>query len=619
MVIGVKLRQRYQVIRVLGSGAFGDTYLAQDLDLPNHPQCVVKHLQIKPPNTAAALPIARRLFAQEAEALQKLGIHDQIPQLFAYFEENSEFYLVQEFVKGQDLSQEVYPQHKLPENQVKKLLREILEVLNFVHQQNIIHRDLKPQNIMRRSGDGKVMLIDFGAVKESMRVNAQGQTILTVAIGTSGYMPSEQTAGSPKLASDVYAVGMLGIYALTGIQPHQLPKDPTTEEVIWRNRANVSEEFAKILTKMVRYHFSARYQNAQEALKALTPPLSLPPKTDRRHFLQLASVAVGGFGLAVVGNKLFSGSGEKTTSVSSTSSPLPFPEPSTQFTQTPVSTTSNNLNLKTFNFEVVKTDSRGSIISKSNSSARYYEEDLGNGVILEMVDIPGGTFMMGSPETEEGRVYNESPQHQVTVPSFFMGKYQLTQAQYQAVIGSNPSYFKGDDSTSLTNHRPVEQVSWDDAVKFCQRLSQKTGKTYRLPSEAEWEYACRAETTTPFYFGESITTDLVNYDGNSTYKDAPKGLYRNQTTFVGTFPPNAFGLYDMHGNVWEWCQDTWHDNYINAPRNGSAWISPSETRRILRGGSWYNNPENCRSAYRYYNVAGFNHNLHGFRVVCGAA
>ncbi|MDB9442196.1 bifunctional serine/threonine-protein kinase/formylglycine-generating enzyme family protein, partial [Sphaerospermopsis kisseleviana CS-549] len=444
MVIGVKLRQRYQISRVLGSGAFGDTYLAQDLDLPNHPQCVVKHLQIKPPNTAAALPVARRLFAQEAETLQKLGSHDQIPRLFAYFEENNEFYLVQEFVKGEDLSKEVYPQNKLPENQVKKLLIEILEVLNFVHQQNMIHRDLKPQNIMRRSGDGKIMLIDFGAVKETMTVNSQGQTILTVAIGTPGYMPSEQTAGSPKLASDIYAVGMLGIYALTGIQPHKLPKDPTTEEVIWRNWANVSEDFAKILTKMVRYHFSERYQDAGQTLKALTPapapappppapapPPSLPPpKTDRRHFLQLASVAVGSFGLAVVANKLFSGSGEKITSIF---------------------TTSNNSNLKTFNFEVVKTNSQGSMINKSNASARYYEEDLGNGVILEMVEIPGGTFLMGSPESEAQRDSDEGPQRQVTVPSFFMGKYPVTQEQYEAIMGNNPSYFQGNGSTSLTN------------------------------------------------------------------------------------------------------------------------------------------------------------------------
>jgi formylglycine-generating enzyme required for sulfatase activity len=241
-----------------------------------------------------------------------------------------------------------------------------------------------------------------------------------------------------------------------------------------------------------------------------------------------------------------------------------------------------------------------------------FTEDLGKGVKLEMIAIPGGTFLMGSPENEAERLSYESPQHQVTVPSFFIGKYQLTQAQYQAIMGANPSSFKG-------NNRPVENVSWDDAVAFCKKLNQKTGKNYRLPSEAEWEYACRAGTKTPFYFGDNITTDLVNYDGNYSYKSAPKGKYRQQTTDVGTFPPNPFGLYDMHGNVWEWCEDDCHENYINAPTDGSAWNSRSGSHKLLRGGSWGNNPAYCRSAFRfglnnlddYYSI--------GFRVVCSGA
>ena len=219
------------------------------------------------------------------------------------------------------------------------------------------------------------------------------------------------------------------------------------------------------------------------------------------------------------------------------------------------------------------------------------------------------TPVFAPPEQFENRSDRESPQHQVTVPSFFIGKYPLTQAQYQAIMGNNPAHFKG-------ANRPVEQVSWDDAVAFCQKLSQKTGKNYKLPSEAQWEYACRAGTTTPFYFGESITPDLVNYNGNYAYAAAPKGQYRKQTTAVGTFPPNAFGLYDMHGNVWEWCEDDWQENYINAPINGSALISRS-SENLLRGGSWGFNPGNCRSAYRgdYY----LDYDGIGFRVVCGGA
>jgi len=250
-------------------------------------------------------------------------------------------------------------------------------------------------------------------------------------------------------------------------------------------------------------------------------------------------------------------------------------------------------------------------------------EDLANDTQLEMVAIPGGTFIMGSPENEEGRYSDESPQHFVTVQPFFMGKYQVTQAQWRFVaqlpqvnrdLEQDPSHFKGDN-------RPVERVSWYDAVEFCDRLSQYTGRTYRLPSEAEWEYACRAGTTTPFHFGETITTDLVNYNGNYTYGQGSKGVYRKETTEVGSFGvANNFGLYDMHGNVWELCQDDWHSDYEGAPIDGSAWLNNEENNngKLLRGGSWYNYPELCRSAYRAYDNLDFNNYYIGFRVVCSA-
>ncbi|MBC1222278.1 SUMF1/EgtB/PvdO family nonheme iron enzyme [Nostoc sp. UCD121] len=252
--------------------------------------------------------------------------------------------------------------------------------------------------------------------------------------------------------------------------------------------------------------------------------------------------------------------------------------------------------------------------------AKLFTENLGNGVVLEMFAIPGGQFFMGSPENEPERYSDESPQHTVTVQPFFMGKFPVTQSQWAIVatlkkvnidLNSEPSNFKG-------ANRPVECVSWDDAVEFCARLSNKTGKNYRLPSEAEWEYACRAGTTTPFYFGETITTDLANYDGNYTYNSGSKGEFLCQTTDVGKFPPNFFGLFDMHGNVWEWCQDTWHENYNGAPTDASPWISPNENR-LLRGGSWYFNPGRCRSAIRYSVARVVRYNEVGFRVVVAAS
>ncbi len=251
---------------------------------------------------------------------------------------------------------------------------------------------------------------------------------------------------------------------------------------------------------------------------------------------------------------------------------------------------------------------------------KHFTEDLGSTVALDMIFIPGGTFLMGSPASEKERSSDESPQHQVKVQPFWMGKYQVTQAQWRAVaqlpkvereIELDPSYFKGDD-------RPVEQISWLDAVEFCKRLSKKTGKEYRLPSEAEWEYACRAGTTTPFHFGETITTDLANYDGSDVYGSGPKGRCLKQTTPVGSYKvANAFGLYDMHGNVWEWCEDPWHDDYGGAPTDGSAWLAESSNANcVLRGGSWNIDPGNCRSAIRYSDSPDNRNVVIGLRVVC---
>ena len=260
------------------------------------------------------------------------------------------------------------------------------------------------------------------------------------------------------------------------------------------------------------------------------------------------------------------------------------------------------------NFEVETVNTSDNIIN-TQESPRQKIEYLGNGIELEMVYIPGGSFLMGSPEDEEQRNLNESPQHEVTLEPFYISKYPITQSQYQAIMGNNPSSFEGES-------RPVENVNWYDATEFCQKLSEKTRKIYRLPSESHWEYACRAGTTTPFYFQEPITSELVNYNGNYPYGNAPKGKYRQETTDVGIFPPNAFGLYDMHGNVLEWCQDVWHKNYNGAPTDGSAWESGgNNSYRILRGGSWFESSRYCRCAGRIYSHTDISNNGRGFRII----
>ncbi|MGB6300598.1 MAG: serine/threonine-protein kinase [Rivularia sp. (in: cyanobacteria)] len=264
------LRNRYKIIRQLGSGSFGTTYLAEVLDLPENAVCVVKNLRRA--ETQEELEDFIKFFGREGKALYHLGNHcNQIPRLFAHFEEQGEYYLVQEYIDGHDLSQEIFSGNKLSEAETIKLLKEILEVLKILHDKDIIHRDIKAQNLMRRNSDGKIVLIDFGAVKEisQSKVNPAEATSRTAMIGTHGYMPNEQFNGFPKLSSDVYAVGMLGIYALTGVRPQELPKDPNNFEVIWQDRVVVSPNFASVLDKMVRSNFRERYKNAGEALQAL--------------------------------------------------------------------------------------------------------------------------------------------------------------------------------------------------------------------------------------------------------------------------------------------------------------------------------------------------------------
>jgi len=251
-----------------------------------------------------------------------------------------------------------------------------------------------------------------------------------------------------------------------------------------------------------------------------------------------------------------------------------------------------------------RTPTRSTASSASRSTPRQSAPN------IEMVLIPAGTFMRGSPNGVGNN--DEHPQREVRVQSFYMGKYEVTQAQYRAVMGTNPSNFKGDDL-------PVETVSWNDAQEFIRRLNGMQSRyTYRLPSEAEWEYACRAGTTTAFSFGESLSSEQANFDGNYPYGGAPKGVYRQKTVAVGSFQANGFGLYDMHGNVWEWCEDWYHDSYNGAPSDGSAWISGGGQYRVVRGGSWDDLANLLRSAYRVRDSPALRVGNYGFRLVAFA-
>ncbi|WP_414576300.1 SUMF1/EgtB/PvdO family nonheme iron enzyme [Anabaena sp. CCY 9402-a] len=566
------LVNRYRVLNLLGEGGFGKTYAAQDITRFDDP-CVIKQFFPQVQGTAA-LAKAAELFKQEAKRLYELGEnHSQIPRLMAYFEQGSSLYLVQEFIQGQTLLTELR-QQTFTEEKIRQVLADLLPVLQFIHDRNVIHRDIKPENIMRRQSDGKLVLIDFGGAKQVTQTSLARQA---TGIFTVGYAPSEQMSGFASPASDLYALGATCARLLTQCLAGQDASgnlfdrlyDVYNAQWLWRDISqekgiSISDNLGQILDKLLKHLPRERYQSAAEVLQDLN-----------NHPTQVAPTI------------------------------LSVPQPlSTPFQP---SQTNNGLPLKNFEFDVVTVDEKGKEIDRKRQSANFFEEDLGNGVILEMVSIPGGSFMMGSPP-REGYDF-EKPQHEVKVLDFLMGKYPITQAQWQAIIGTNPSNFKG-------KKLPVENVSWNDAVEFCKKLSQKTGRRYRLPSEAEWEYSCRAKTTTPFHFGKTITTDLVNYNGNYTYASAPKGKYHKETTPVGSFSPNAFGLYDMHGNVWEWCQDYGHSNYNEAPTDGSAWLAGGDnTLRLMRGGSWLSNPTNCRSTNRLRSAANLRGDYFGFRLV----
>jgi len=553
------LNDRYRPLKIIGRGGFGRTFLSVDEAKPSRPPCVIKQFL---PTESEFMQEAMRLFKQEAVRLDDLGKHPQIPELLAYTEQEQRLYLVQQFINGENLGRELAKSGAFTEVKIRSLLNDLLPVLQFIHDSQVIHRDIKPENIIRRKSDGKLVLVDFGAAKfASVTALAQQGT----TIGTTGFAAPEQTLGKAIFSSDIYSLGVTCIYLLTNIEPSEL-FDPM-EGFIWKphlgNSGNnfISDRLQNLLDKMICSSVKQRYYSATEVLRELNP---IP---------------------------------EAQKSAKGTSSSN---QPAI------------HIRLKKFRFETVtakvissrkqsglfgrKTTVETNIaLERQQLQIDYFSEILNNGLAIEMMLVPSGKFLMGSPVNEEERAKDESPQHWVNISSFFMSRYPITQAQWQLVMDSSPSHFKG-------ANQPVDSVSWHDSQEFCQKLTRTSGKSYRLPSEAEWEYACRAGTTTAFYFGEIITADIVNFNASYVYAGSPKGKYRQQTTDIDTFPPNAFGLYDMHGNVWEWCQDESHENYKGAPIDGSAWQVMSNATgnrsRILRGGAWNSNPGNCRSAFR---------------------
>jgi formylglycine-generating enzyme required for sulfatase activity len=636
------LRNRYRPLKLLSDeGGFGRTYLGQDMDRLNKP-CVIKQLCPQKQGTAAFGKV-KDLFEDEAQQLEQLGEHPQIPGLLAYFQEEDYLYLVQQYIQGETIDK--LGKRCWSEAEVRDFLSNILPVFEFIHERKVIHRDIKPSNIMKREDNGQYILIDFGASKDFAATVATRGT----RIGTQGYAAFEQMqSGEAYNSSDLFSLGATCFFLLTQVDPYDLLLEQGYQWVSqWTSylKQPISEQLRQVLDKLLKKDRRNRYQSATEVLNALqtiaqpqqniSPPqtpsqpqqnISPPPsqpqpiqptqlqtpsqpqQKNRRKFLQY--LGYGGIGVITVG--LFAVLRKNNTDS--------FP-------------------LETFSFETVKVDPEGNIIKRETKQGTQFAVDLGDDVFWDMVKIPGGTFIMGSPETEARRRDNEA-QQEVTVNDFYIGKYEVTQEQWQAIMGNNPSYHdKG-------GKYPVEKVSWDDCQEFCEKISQKTGVSFTLPTEAQWEYACRSPLTPlnkgenypPFYYGETLSTDIANYNGKYVYGKGKKGIDRGKTTEVGSFPANGFGLYDMHGNVWEWCQDDYQKKYqannnnfqqavnkvnanvvmlVSASSNPIILNAQNSQFKSLRGGSWGLIPDDCRSAYRFnYLSREYRSYVNGFRVVC---
>ncbi|MEZ2250823.1 bifunctional serine/threonine-protein kinase/formylglycine-generating enzyme family protein [Microcoleus sp.] len=590
---GETVNNQYYLQEYLGCGAYGAVYKADEVIRDQFiREIAIKLIALEEDETKAEKQL------NELRAAANL-LHENIIRSYTvgFCEIKGDEYLFIVMEIAAITLEKKLKTGKLSITEAREIVKATAAVLHYLHNLSPrkVHRDIKPANLLY--ADNKWKVSDLGLLREIGTNSLRTQD----RRGTPFYAPPESYKGVVGTASDIWSLGIMTAEILTGSLPFT---GKTDEEVMKKTLDEQPEiEWSKIpepFTAIVRGCLEKERENRWTVEQVLT---ALEPKQD----LYTPTKETGFFPESVDNNEESDKNPVSEPFLASAfinrinqllaSIPEPAPQPKKQ--------------TQTFDFKVITVNNKGETIKTEPRQAEYFSENLGRGVTLEMVQIPGGTFMMGSPDNEQGRSDSESPQHRVTVPTFFAGKYAITQAQWEAVMGNNPSDFKGEK-------RPVENVSWDDAVKFCKKLSQTTGKKYRLLSEAEWEYACRAGTTTPFHFGETITPELVNYEGNYPYAKASKGLYRQETTDVGSFPPNAFGLYDMHGNVWEWCSDKWHGNYNGAPTDGSSWETGGSDR-VRRGGSGHSNAVYCRGADRNWGSVGNRNWFIGFRVALVSA
>ncbi len=612
---------KYRIVRQIGQGGMGSVWLAQDTQLERPVALKVPHAN----NSIAPDRVVLTRFRREAQAAAVLH-HPNICPVYEVGELGGIHYIAMAYIEGRPLSDFIRPDYPFPQRHAAAVVCRLAHALNEAHAHGVVHRDLKPSNVLINPRNEPVIM-DFGLAKRLDQTTPH--THFGMLMGTPEYMAPEQVEGADRAAgppSDVYSLGVILYELLAGRVPFYDPNvysllyqivnrdppplsryrgdvDPLLEAACLRALAKKAADrfptmgaFAAALEQHLRREPEAPPAGPLEA--PFGPPVEVPPTVapssdlsvdcpacNRR--LKVPNIALGR---------------RARCSACKTSFQVP------SHLQDPNQVPTISLHL-----------------------AEPRANEVVNAVGMRFVLVPAGRFLRGAPPDEADRSPDEEPRHEVDISRpFYLGLYQVTQEEYERVVGMNPSHFSpfGTASEKVggldTSRLPVEQVSWEDAVAFCRLLSdlpqeRKRNRHYRLPTEAEWEYACRAGTTTAFAFGNTLSSAQANFDGQFPYGGAPPGPYLERTTAVGSYRPNAWGLYDMHGNVWEWCAD-WHGLY---PHDGAPLKDPTGSRtgvrRVLRGGSWNYTAKGCRSAVRNGLSPANHYKIVGCRVVLVAS